>query len=358
MVAKAELVKAADLDVMNTPMTFRTITAMCNTGMVPETYQNRPMEALTAMLMGKELGMNPLESLRRIHVIKGKPSPSAEWMIGRIFAAGHSLIAVEQTAQQCVVKGTRYKPNGDVFAESTVTYTIEMAHRAGLAGGGSWKKYPEIMLFWRASSQLARQMFSDLLGGVIHLAEELGVDDGNPAELPESVLPADIVDVEPLVEVDDEGEIVDAVIVPTLSADEELELVKAGVPVEEVLAADSATIPAAPVAKPTEEKETPRAAHGEEFCPGCYLTYSGVRIALRHSDDGSGPKWKCLAPADLCGGQQADTEDKMYAWSGWHNSWSMSVGAWADKAGVDEQQVAEVLTVWKQEQPQEKETNK
>ncbi|MEW5251536.1 hypothetical protein, partial [Microbulbifer discodermiae] len=42
--------------------------------MVPKQYQNKPQDALVAMMMGVELGLNPIQALQNIAVINGKPS--------------------------------------------------------------------------------------------------------------------------------------------------------------------------------------------------------------------------------------------------------------------------------------------
>jgi hypothetical protein len=157
------------------PFTFKTLQAVANTDFVPAGLRGKPNAILAAILTGRELGLGPMESLRSIDVIDGRPSPSAEWMVGRIFEAGHIIEAVEQTDQLCTVRGTRFLESRDVTME--YTYTLDMAKRANLTTKFNWKAYPEAMLYWRAVAQLARQFFPDVLRGIKHLPEELGADE-------------------------------------------------------------------------------------------------------------------------------------------------------------------------------------
>lgn len=156
------------------PFTYKTATAIARTEFVPKGLRGNVPAILAAIMTGRELGLGPMESLRSIDVIDGRPSPSAEWMVGRVFEAGHIVVATEQTATSCTVRGTRFMgPDGTTY-EMEFTFTIEMAKRAGLTNKSNWKNYPEAMLYWRAVAQLVRQFFPDVIRGIKHLPEELG----------------------------------------------------------------------------------------------------------------------------------------------------------------------------------------
>lgn len=170
---KAEVVKApAMIPLDRAPFTFKTLQAIAATEFVPRGLRGKPNAILAAILMGRELGLGPMESMRSISMIDGRPSPSAEWMVARIFDAGHVLTVNEQTDKVCTVEGVRYR-DGKEVTRMTYSFTIEMAKRAGLVTKDNWKKYPEAMLYWRAVAQLARQLFPDVLAGIKHTPEEL-----------------------------------------------------------------------------------------------------------------------------------------------------------------------------------------
>lgn len=165
-----------ELALIDAPFTYTTLQAIISTSFVPKGLRGDTMSALACILYGRELGLGPMQAMRYIDVIDGKPSPTGEYMVSRIFAAGHVIITETQTDESCTVLGHRYS-DGVLVAESSFTFTIEMAQRAGLTGKNNWKKYPEAMLYWRAVAQLARQFFPDVIGGLSHLAEELGSED-------------------------------------------------------------------------------------------------------------------------------------------------------------------------------------
>lgn len=83
------------------------------------------------------------------------------------------------------MKGTR-RDNGD---EMTITFTKDMATRAGLAHKRNWQQYPEAMLWARAVSMLARMLFADVFAAMhVYTPDELG-DDGTSRQSPQSSRP-------------------------------------------------------------------------------------------------------------------------------------------------------------------------
>ena len=93
-------------------------------------------------------------------------------MVQLVRKRGHSITGDVGPATATVI-GTR-ADNGDTM---TVTWTLDMADRAGLLNKSNWKKYPEAMLWARAASQLCRMLFADCFAGNTYTPEELGDDD-------------------------------------------------------------------------------------------------------------------------------------------------------------------------------------
>lgn len=204
----------AELDLATTPMTYNTLTAIANTEFVPKGLRGSPVKMLAAVMYGREIGITPMQALSNIHIIDGKPTPSAEMLTAKIRQSGHRMRAVAMDDKSCTVLGERVE-DGEVVETMEFTYTIDMAKRANLTGKDNWKKYPEAMLYWRAASQLARMFFADCLIG-FYTPDELGsadwhmepapFDDEAPSDMDEAM---DIVEEVFDVEVIEETEAVD-----------------------------------------------------------------------------------------------------------------------------------------------------
>jgi hypothetical protein len=145
---------------------------VARTEMVPADLFGRPEAVFATVMYGRELGLGPMQSLQSIHFIKGKPSQSADLMRSTIRRHGHIFQPKESTNERCVIYGKR----ADTGEDWTVEWTIADATTAGLLPGkpdSNWRKYPRAMLFNRATSELAKMLFSECLSGVIYTPEEL-----------------------------------------------------------------------------------------------------------------------------------------------------------------------------------------
>lgn len=172
---------------------------IARTDFVPEGLKNNPPAVMAAMLKGHEVGMAPMQALSHIHVIKGKPTISAEGQRALVLAAGHSVRVKALTPEKCTLVGTR---SGD--AEGTeVTYTLAEAKKSGIARGNNWTNHPTDMLLARASTRLCRAVFPDVTGGLSSAeeVEDLDPDDDGPAvvkrKAPAKKAAAKVVEAEP-----------------------------------------------------------------------------------------------------------------------------------------------------------------
>lgn len=142
---------------------------IANTEFVPGALRRRPEAVLAALMSGAERGLGPMQSLSSVHVIDGRPSLSAEAMRALVFAAGHQIEIVESTATKATVIGRRA---GSESTSPPFTWTLDRARRARLAGKQNWQTYPEAMLLARASADLCRAVFPDVIAGLA-VTEEL-----------------------------------------------------------------------------------------------------------------------------------------------------------------------------------------
>jgi hypothetical protein len=142
---------------------WRLAQRLASTEFVPTSLRRRPEAVLAALLSGAERGLGPMESLRSINVIEGRPNLSAEAKRALVYAAGHHIEILESTAQRCVVIGRRA---GSETTSPQFVWTIDRARRARLLQKDNWQKYPEAMLLARATSDLCNALFPDVVAGL------------------------------------------------------------------------------------------------------------------------------------------------------------------------------------------------
>jgi hypothetical protein len=124
--------------------------------------QMSPAQALIIMLNGAELGINPLQALREIPLVNGKPRPSATLVAGLIqrspLCEDWSLVS----SPTSVTLKAKRKGRGSEFI---VNVRIEDVP-ASLKSKDVWKQNPEDMLVARAIHRMARRAFADILAGI------------------------------------------------------------------------------------------------------------------------------------------------------------------------------------------------
>lgn len=152
---------------------------VANTLFVPKGLRGSIHAVAACILTGREIGLGPMTSLQGIHVVDGHPTLSAELMRTLVFAAGHRIAFEETTNVRCIAVGYRH---GVTEPAGRVEWTIEDAKRARLAGKDNWSNYPRQMLANRATSELCRLVFPDVIAGMGYTDEELEDTDGQPAE--------------------------------------------------------------------------------------------------------------------------------------------------------------------------------
>jgi hypothetical protein len=139
--------------------------------MVPKCYQNKPNDTLVAMMMGAELGLNPIQALQNIAVINGKPAIYGDALLALVQShpkfGGHK----ESFDENSMTATCTVWRKGDE-EQHTVTFSKFDAEKAGLWGKqGPWQQYPKRMLMWRARGYALRDKFADALGGLITVEE-------------------------------------------------------------------------------------------------------------------------------------------------------------------------------------------
>jgi hypothetical protein len=119
--------------------------------------------------IGAELGLSPLQSLRGIYMVKGKPILAAQTIqaiVVRRRDICEYFMLVESTREKATYETRRV---GDP-RPTTLTYTIEDAKAAGLLKNDVWK-HTAAMLRNRCVSALAKASYPDLALGLYEESE-------------------------------------------------------------------------------------------------------------------------------------------------------------------------------------------
>lgn len=136
-------------------------------GFVPDVYVGKPESLAAVILTSMELGIGPMEGMRGIHMVKGKPMLDASLLTKLALRAGVTIDYLVSTDAECSLKLTR---NGRTHSE---TWTIADAKRAGLLGNDVWGKYPKRMLQARALSSAIRAWCPDVVGANVYVEGEI-----------------------------------------------------------------------------------------------------------------------------------------------------------------------------------------
>lgn len=142
---------------------------IARTEFVPAALRGKPEAVLACIMTGHELGIGAMQSLAKIHVIEGRPAMAAELMRAVILRHGHEFWIEESSNTRVTVGAMR----AGSTRETKITWTLDDAKRAGLEGRQNWRKFPRAMLLARATAELARAMFADVLAGISYTVEEL-----------------------------------------------------------------------------------------------------------------------------------------------------------------------------------------
>ncbi len=133
-------------------------------------YQDKPANAIVAVMYGYELGMEPITSLNNIYIINNRPALFAECI--------HGLVKSSKVCEYVHFKyiGTEYDDDFGVQVTSkrkddteplVSQFTVADAKKANLWGNrDSWVKYPKRLLFARSLSFNLQDNFPDITKGI------------------------------------------------------------------------------------------------------------------------------------------------------------------------------------------------
>ena len=151
---------------------MRVAEMICQSELAPKNFKGKAGDTLVAMMMGHEIGLNPLQSIQNIAVINGRPSIWGDAMLALVqnhpsFGGITESFDRNNNVATCTV----WRKKGE---KHTQTFGEEDAKKAGLWGKqGPWQNYPDRMLAMRARGFALRNQFADALAGLISREEAI-----------------------------------------------------------------------------------------------------------------------------------------------------------------------------------------
>lgn len=152
---------------------------LADSDFVPKEYRGKPGNVMAAMAQGAEVGLNPMQSLRSIAVVNGRPSMWGDNMLGLVVSSPLCLWYDEGFVDAPEDGSTphgwaRTQRAGQAPREQR--FSVDDAAQANLLSkAGPWKEYPKRMCMLRARGFLLRDVYPDLLGGMVTREEAMDI---------------------------------------------------------------------------------------------------------------------------------------------------------------------------------------
>ncbi|RKI44209.1 hypothetical protein D7V86_03885 [bacterium D16-51] len=168
--------------------------ALSHSTIVPKDYQGNQANAMVAIEIANRLGTSPLLVMQNLHVIQGRPSWSAQFLIASVNASGKYDMELQYEEKQdkagkpysckCWTMRNGRRVDG-------IEITMDMARDEGWLGktGSKWKTMSQVMLRYRAASFFARMNCPEMTLG-FYTKEE--VIDGDFKEYPIEEMKQDV----------------------------------------------------------------------------------------------------------------------------------------------------------------------
>jgi hypothetical protein len=164
---------------------FRFSSAVIRSRLAPKSLET-PEAVMLAVQLGMEIGLTPMSALQNIAVINGRPSLYGDAALALVNASGmladyRQELTGQGDERRCTVTLQR-KDRPSAVATS---FSVADAKRAKLWGkDGPWTTYPDRMLMFRARGFALRDMFPEVLKGIITSEEAADIPSGPVVEMP------------------------------------------------------------------------------------------------------------------------------------------------------------------------------
>lgn len=176
--AKLPRVQAGFSDLASFELLQRAAKLLASATLVPETYRGNLPDCVIALNMAQRIGADPLMVMQNLHIVKGKPGWSSQFLIATFNQCGRfSSLRYKWSGEKgkdswgcrawAVEKGTNERIEG-----AEVTMALAKAEQWIDKSGSKWKTMPEQMLMYRAASWFIRAYAPEIAMG-LQTTEEL-----------------------------------------------------------------------------------------------------------------------------------------------------------------------------------------
>lgn len=154
----------------------REATAFANSDLAPKSFQGNVPNCIIVFELAQRIGASPLMIAQNLHVIHGRPTFSATFLVACINMSGdfsrlQYRIEGEGEERTCVAYATE-KSTGEVVEGPPVSIGMAVAEGWATKNGSKWKTMPDLMLRYRAAAFFARTIAPEVAMG-LYTADEL-----------------------------------------------------------------------------------------------------------------------------------------------------------------------------------------
>jgi len=165
---------AIDNEIRQFEFDWRRARAFSGSRMVPAHFQNKPEDCMVAVMMARQLGVDPLLALQNVQVVNGRPGFSASFAIGLANQRGPFAGPITWASKG---KGDALEVTAHAIVKSTgekvsATVSMEIAKAEGWVKNPKYRTMPEQMLRYRSATWLIRLHCPEVLLG-LSSSEEL-----------------------------------------------------------------------------------------------------------------------------------------------------------------------------------------
>jgi hypothetical protein len=172
-----ELLNVNDSEKMN--HAYKLAATLSKSSIVPSQFRNKPDDVFATLILGAELGFQPMQSLNSIVMIQGSATLKAQTMLAIAKARLPDLqIKVVTATNSVTVSGKRH--TSDI--EFTSVWDDVRAGAMGLLGKDNYKRQKLNMYKWRGISDVIRTICPDVIMGLYSTEEMTDVEQSKDVE--------------------------------------------------------------------------------------------------------------------------------------------------------------------------------